>query len=57
MAGSKQEQAPATGAVRSGNPAVFTLVHSVSGAGKALFPPTRLMNPVTYLGRTKGNDR
>src|SRR5262249_11028703 len=37
-------------------PGAFTLVHAVGGKRGALFPPTRLMNPGTYLGRTSGND-
>ncbi len=62
MAGSKQEAraAPAqpgpAGQGAGVTPAAFTLVHSVIGKKSTLFPPTRLMNPVTYIGRTPGND-
>lgn len=38
------------------NPAAFTLVHIVGTRRQALFTPTRLMNPVSYIGRTPQND-
>ncbi len=58
--GSKAAE-PATGASgglggRTPNPAAFTLVHAVGTKREALFTPTRLMNPVSYIGRTPQND-
>src|SRR5688572_14589974 len=41
---------------RTANPAAFTLVHAVGAKRQALFTPTRLMNPVSYIGRTPQND-
>jgi class 3 adenylate cyclase/GAF domain-containing protein len=54
LPGSKVEQAP--GANIGGQPGAYMLVHHVVGGRKVMFPPTRLMNPVTYLGRTPQND-
>lgn len=51
MPGAKIEQ---TG--KLANPAAYTLVHHVKGKLPIVFPPTRLMNPITFLGRTKQND-
>lgn len=41
---------------RTPNPAAYTLVHAVSTKRSPLFTPTRLMNPVSYIGRTPQND-
>ena len=56
MAGSPGTKQAAGATAGNVTPAAFTLVHTVTGAKKTLFAPTRLMNPVTYLGRTPGND-
>lgn len=45
---------PAQGA--AANPAAYTLIHHVGGQRTALFKPTCLMKPVTYLGRLGAND-
>jgi class 3 adenylate cyclase len=57
VAGSKAAPTPAhTSAGRTPNPAAFTLVHFVPASKTPLFSPTRLMNPISYIGRTQQND-
>jgi class 3 adenylate cyclase/predicted nucleic acid-binding Zn-ribbon protein len=68
LAGSKSEQAGAgatlsaagtsasTSAASASGPAAFVLVHHTATGKKPAFAPTRLLNPVVYLGRTPQND-